>query len=144
MQMPAGDRLLRHLLNTRTVLILPFVVANFFFHHELEHLAVPAAVLYTGLLALYVGTKEFERWYDLHHGRHPGEWFVILWTAVMVFLFGASIYFHGKYAVHSDLVAVYVAVLTLYVFTHQSKQLHRKKKALDRQEAAIEEARRSL
>ncbi len=144
MHIPAGDRLLRLLLNTWTMLILPFVIANFFWHQLLEHLAVPAAVLYTGLLALYVGTKEFERWYDIHHGRHPGEWFVIAWTVVMIFLFSVSIVFHGKYVVHSDLVAVYVAVLTLYVFTHQSKQLHFKKKSLDRQEAAIEEAKRSV
>lgn len=144
MQMPAGDRLLRHFLNTWTLLILPFVIVNFFWHDHFEYLAVPAAVLYTGLLALYVGTKEFERWYDVHRSRHPGEWFVILWTIVMVGLFGASIFLGGKYMVHSDLVAVYVAVLTLYAFTHQSKELHRRKRALDRQEAAIEEGKRSV
>lgn len=144
MAMPAGDRMLRVLLNTWTLLVLPFTVANFFMPELLEHLAVPVAVLYTGLLALYVGTKEFERWYDMHRGRHPGEWFVILWTVVMIFLFGVSIAMHGKYHVHSDLVAVYVAVITLYVFTHQSKQLHQKKKALDLQQAAIEAAQRSV
>lgn len=138
MRMPAGDRLLRHFLNVWTLLILPFVVLNFLSHDAFDYLAVPAAVLYTGLLALYVGTKEFERWYEIHSGRHPGEWFVILWTVVMIGLFGTSVAFGPEYEVHSDLVAVYVAVLTLYAFTHQSKELHRRKRALERHEAAIE------
>ncbi len=133
-----GDRLLRLVLNTWTALILPFVIFNFFTHEVLEYLAVPVAVLYVGLLTLYVGTKEFERWYDLHHGRHPGEWFVIAWTLVMIFLFGCSIALGPEHTIHSDLVAVYVAVLTLYAFTHHSKELHRRKRALDRREQAVE------
>lgn len=144
MYLPSGDALLRRFVNAWTLIILPFIVVSFFVGHRLEYLVVPIAVLYTGLLALYVGTKEFDRWYHTHRGRHPGEWFVILWTLVMVFLFGASIVMGPEHTLHSDLVAVYVAVLTLYAFTHKSKELHRQKDSLDRKEAAIEEAKRSV
>lgn len=141
MQFPAGDRLLRVFLNAWTFVVLPFIVLNFVLEDRFDYLAVPTAVLYTGLLALYVGTKEFDRWYESHRGRHPGEWFVILWTVVMAGLFVASIAWGPDHTIHSDLVATYVAVLTLYAFTHKSKDLHRRKAALDRQEAVFEERR---
>jgi hypothetical protein len=142
--MPTGDRLIRIFLNLWTFFVLPFVVLNFFYHDRFEHLAVPTAVLYTGLLALYVGTKEFERWYEMHHERHPGERFVILWTVVIGTLFLISMVLGPEYAIHSDLVATYIAVLTLYAFTHKSKELHRRKVALDRQQAVIEAAKHSV
>lgn len=132
--MPTGDKLLRKFVNLWTFLVLPFVVLNFVLEDQLEHLVVPTAVLYTGLLALYVGTKEFDRWYKTHRGRHPGEWFVILWTAVMAGLFLASIFLGPGHTIHSDLVAVYVAVLSLYAFTNKSKEFHKKRMGEERRE----------
>lgn len=142
--MPIGDRILRLFLNVWTFMVLPFIVLNFYSRNAYAYLVVPTAVLYTGLLALYVGTKEFERWYELHHGRHPGDWFVIVWTAVMVVLFASSVALGHEYELHSDVVAIYVAVLTLYAFTRQSKELHRRKRVLDRREEAIERDERSV
>jgi hypothetical protein len=40
------------------------------------------SVVYIGVLGLFASTKEFDRWYDLHESRHPGELFVIAWTLV--------------------------------------------------------------
>jgi hypothetical protein len=136
MNFPTGDRLLRTFVNFWTFLVLPFIVLNFVLEDQLEYLAVPTAVLYTGLLALYVGTKEFDRWYETHRGRHPGEWFVILWTVVMACLFLASLILGPGHTIHSDLVAIYVAVLTLYAFTHKSKELHRKRAEMLEESAA--------
>jgi len=134
--MPAGDQLLRIFINLWTFLVLPFVVLNFVLEDRLSYLAVPTAVLYTGLLALYVGTKEFDRWYKTHRGRHPGEWFVILWTAVMAALFVASVFLGPAHTIHSELVAVYVAVLSLYAFTHKSKEFHRARQVQERRSAS--------
>lgn len=144
MAFPAGDRLLRVFLNVWTFIVLPFIILDFVTEDRFEFLVVPMAVLYTGLLALYVGTKEFERWYEMHRGRHPGEWFVILWTVVMAGLFVASVMYGPGHAIHSDIVAVYVAVLTLYAFTHQSKELHRRKRLLDHREEAVERREASV
>ncbi len=142
--MPSGDRLLRIFLNLWTFFILPFVVLNFVLEDHFEQLAVPMAVLYTGLLTLYVGTKEFDRWYESHRERHPGEWFVILWTVVMAGLFIASLLWGPTHTIHSDLVATYIAVLSLYAFTHKSKELHHRKMALDRQMAAVEAGKHTV
>lgn len=144
MRLPEGDRLLRAFMNLWTIIILPFIVLSFFLGEQLQFLAAPAAVLYTGMLALYVGTKEFDRWYKSHKGRHPGEWFVILWTVVIAFLFGASIIMGPEYTIHSDLIAVYIAVVSLYAFTQKSKELRSRKAALDREEASIEARRQSV
>ena len=133
--MPSGDHLLRVFVNTWTFIVLPFVVLNFALQDRLSFLVVPTAVLYTGLLALYVGTKEFDRWYKAHRGRHPGEWFVITWTVVMIGLFGASIFLGPAHTIHSDLVAIYVAVLSLYAFTKKSKEMHKRKASDDLDEA---------
>lgn len=136
--MPSGDHLLRVFVNTWTFIVLPFVILNFALSGQLDFLVVPTAVLYTGLLALYVGTKEFDRWYKVHRGRHPGEWFVITWTVVMIGLFGASIFLGPEHTIHSDLVAIYVAVLSLYAFTKKSKEMHKRNAANERAEDLAE------
>lgn len=107
--------------------MLTFVIVNFVMRNHYEYLIVPMCVLYTGILTLYVGTKEFDRWYENHRSRHPGEWFVILWTVVIFVLIVASLILGKEYAVHSDIMAVYIAVLSLFVVTQKSKSLHRER-----------------
>jgi hypothetical protein len=99
-------------------------------------------VLYTGILTLYVGTKEFDRWYEKHHARHPGEWFVIMWTFVIFALVIASLFLGPEYSVHSDIMAVYIAVLSLFVVTQKSKSLHREKVYEEHQAALPAKARK--
>lgn len=118
----------RIMVNFWTLAILIFIIINFWSAGEYDHLTGPFGILYTSVLTLYIGTKEFDRWYEKHIGRHPGEWFVIVWTALMFGLFTFSIFWGAPYHVPSDVVAVYIAVLSLFALTQKSKQLYRDKK----------------
>ncbi|MDP2650917.1 MAG: hypothetical protein Q8P04_02380, partial [bacterium] len=109
-----NERAWRLLSATWTAIFIPFVVADFFFEGKYEFLVAPMSAIYLGVLGLYAGTKEFERWYENHQSRHPGEWFVVIWTVVVLMLFSASFFFNGDYRVSSDIVADYIMVLTVF------------------------------
>jgi hypothetical protein len=122
-----NERIWRTLTNAWTVIFLAFVIANFFSGDRYEFLIAPMSILYTGILTLYVGTKEFDRWYERHMGRHPGEWFVLLWSVVIGALLLFSFVLGEGHRIHSDVIAVYIAVLSLFAVTQKSKSLHTKK-----------------
>ncbi len=122
-----GERLWRVLSDFWSFVVLIFVVVNFATANRYEFMVVPLCVLYTGVLGLYVGTKEFDRWYEKHQTRHPGEWFVILWTVVIAALVGAALVLGPPYSVGSDIMAVYIAILSIFVVTQKSKSLYRQK-----------------
>jgi uncharacterized BrkB/YihY/UPF0761 family membrane protein len=108
---------------------MAFVVANFFMMDRFENLSASLSVIYAGMLTIYAGTKEFDRWYDFHDGRHPGELFVIGWTMLLFVLFGATFFFPKTYHVASETIANYILVLTIFALTQKSKQMHRAKNA---------------
>jgi len=107
---------------------LVFIIANFFLDNHFEFLVAPFSVIYVGILGLYVGTKEFDRWYDMHESRHPGELFVIVWTIVVFGLLILSLVLGDGYKVSSEAIAVYIMVLSVFALTQKSKKLHQKKR----------------
>ena len=111
-----------------TIIFIPFIIFDFFSEGKYEFLIAPMSAVYLGVLGLYVGTKEFERWYESHRGRHPGEWYVVIWTIVVLALFAASFYLKGEYKVSPDIIADYIMVLTVFVLTQKSKSLYRRKR----------------
>ena len=84
-------------------------------------------MVYVGILGLYVGTKEFDRWYEMHSSRHPGELFVIFWTIIIFALMGVAFLSDGKYHLSFEAVAVYIMVLSVFALTQKSKSLHERK-----------------
>lgn len=107
--------------------MLAFIVFNFINGNSYNYLVVPMSILYSGVLAIYVTTKEFERWYEEHKSQHPGELFVLLWTVVMFFvLAGAFILGEGYHFPSDIIVGVYLGVLTLFAITQKSKEFHRR------------------
>lgn len=81
-----SERIWRILANFWTIFLMIFFVINFFSLNKFDYLTPTFSVIYTAVLSLYVGTKEFERWCDRYeNGRHPGELFIIWWTALMAF-----------------------------------------------------------
>lgn len=122
------ERIWRILTYLWTIFFMVFVLVNFFNHNSYEVLVIPFSVVYTGILSVYVGTKEFDRWYDLHIGRHPGEWFIIAWSILIFLLLGLSIWDRENYHLSTDIAAVYITVLSIFALTQKSKQLYRKKK----------------
>ena len=121
------EKIWRTLTNLWTVIFVAFLIVDFFLKNQFEFLTAPFSVIYIGILGLYVGTKEFDRWYEMHEGRHPGELFVIAWTVVIFLLLGLSAWFGNGYRVSSEAIADYIMVLSVFALTQKSKSLHRRK-----------------
>lgn len=124
-----NEKLWRWLTNFWTLVFMILLVMNFFTMEKYDFLIAPFSVIYVAILGLYVGTKEFDRWYDLHESRHPGELFVIAWTVVIFALLILSVVLENGYKVSSEAVAVYIMVLSVFALTQKSKKLHQRKKA---------------
>ncbi len=122
-----NERLWRILANFWTVILIVFLVIDFFSFNKHNYLTPILSVIYTAVLSLYVGTKEFERWCTVYEDRHPGELFIIAWTVLMVFLFSAKLVLDGKYVVSPEAVADYIIVLSLFALTQRSKRLCKKR-----------------
>lgn len=122
------ERVWRLITNFWTVAFIVFVITDFASHNAYDFLIAPFSVIYVGVLSLYVGTKEFDRWYEIHEGkRHPGEYFVLLWTITVFGLMILSFIGGGFGRVSSEVVAVYIMVLSVFALTQKSKSLHREK-----------------
>jgi hypothetical protein len=122
------ERIWRWVTNVWTVVFVLFLIWNFFAKGTYDLMIGPFSVIYVGVLSLYAGTKEFDRWYEFHESRHPGEWFVIGWTILILALTILSFVLGRGYTVSSETVADYIMVLSIFALTQKSKQLHRKKK----------------
>ncbi len=115
----------KYLTNFWTIAYFVFVVIDFFLDNAwLQYLDI-LGFIYIGTLAIYVGNKEFERWYRRHQEKHPGETFVIVWTALIFILLLAGIITKKSYHVPSVVISSYVAVLTILAITEKSKSLFR-------------------
>lgn len=124
----ASEKVWRIMSNFWTTVFLVFLVVNFFMGGKYSFLEGPLSILYLSVLTLYAGTKEFDRWYEIHEGRHPGEWFIAGWTLLVLCLFVFSILNRGEYRVSSETIADYIAVLSIFALTQKSKRLFQEKK----------------
>ncbi len=118
----------RNLTNFWTFVFIAFTVLDFFLKNGLDFLVAPMSVIYIGILGLYVGTKEFDRWYDLHTSRHPGELFVFFWTVIVFGLIILSVILQDGYRVSTEIIATYIMVLSVFALTQKSKRLYERKK----------------
>lgn len=123
-----NEKVWRILANFWTLVLAIFLIANFFSRNSYDFLTPTFSIIYTGVLSLYVGTKEFERWYDIHDGRHPGEWFVIGWTVLIFLLLIAGLLLGKDYNVSPEIIADYIMVLSVFAVTQKSKRLYAKRR----------------
>ncbi len=122
------EKVWRWLCSGWTILFIVFVLFDFFSFNAFEQLMLPLSAIYAAVLTLYVGTKEFDRWYEIHDGRHPGELFIAAWTAVIVIIVGTTfITGDRRYTLEPEVVADYIMVLSIFAVTQKSKQLHRRR-----------------
>jgi ABC-type transport system involved in cytochrome c biogenesis permease subunit len=117
----------REIINLWTILFVFSIIYDFVGNNSLSDILGPLSAIYIGVLAIYVGNKEFERWYNRRKGKHPGEFFVILWTVLIFTIIILDIAFKKDYVLPSSVVSSYLAVLTILVLTRKSKALYKRK-----------------
>lgn len=117
----------RALVNLWSLLALVFFTYEFITGNPDEQLATQVAIIYIGVLGLYVGTKEFRRWHREHLSTYYGEFYVLLWTALMVIFMILSAT-NSDLKIGHDLTAVYLAVISIFAVTTESKRLRRHRK----------------
>jgi len=107
-----------------TVAVYAAVIFNFYrnglYDKELDALLV----IYIAMLAIYASDKEFERWHDHHSGRHPGEVFVFFWTILIMAIGACQFIFNKPGGLTSDVVAAYIAVLSVLAVTRRSRAIY--------------------
>jgi len=115
-------------MNAWTFIFFILIILDFVQGNALNDILNTASSIYIGVLAIYVSNKEFERWYDQHEESHPGEAFVVIWTALVVGLLILDVVFGSFYRIPSSVTSSYIAVLTILVITNKSKSLYKLRK----------------
>ena len=116
-----------------SIIFFIVIAVDFFQENALYHakLMMPLSTIYVVVLAIYAGEKEFERWYEMYEGRHPGELFVFAWTALMIFLIiGSSVSRNHAYEIPEPVTAAYLAVLGILIITRRSKALYEERREM--------------
>ena len=111
----------RYLVNFWTLAIYVFIVADFFLRNSLVEFLGPICAIYIALLAVYTTQKEFERWHDENIGKHPGEIYVIVWTALIIVLIILEIIYHESYTLPSEAFSTYLVIMGILAITRRSK-----------------------
>lgn len=122
-----SDKGWRYLANFWTMVAYAGVIFDFFEDGALRNYLSVILIIYIAILTIYSGVKEFERWYECHDSRHPGELFVIGWT---VLLFGLLIYSYvtsKSYQIPGEVLSAYITVVGILAITRKSRSLHARK-----------------
>ena len=114
----------RYLINTWSFIFFLFIILDFSSGNNYKELLDVLAIVYISALAIYSSNKEFERWYDQHEGKHPGEIFVVIWSFLIFILFGLSFVFKDSYQMPTSVISAYIAVLTILAVTKKSKEIY--------------------
>jgi hypothetical protein len=118
----------RILVNLWSIIFFIAIFYDFLGHNSLNGLLNIISTVYIAVLMIYVGDKEFERWYAKIEGIHLGEIFVFIWTGIMIALLILDLLKKELYHVPDCVVTAYVSVLTILVITRKSKQVYQEKK----------------
>jgi hypothetical protein len=124
-----NEKIWRFLTNFWTLAVLFFLILNFVTHGAYGFVGISFSIVYTAVLGLYAGTKEFDRWYEFHESRHPGEIFIVVWTIVIGGMLGAQFFLGKVYELPQEAIADYIMVLSIFALTQKSKNLHGKRRA---------------
>jgi small-conductance mechanosensitive channel len=117
----------RKLINIWTFVFFASIVIDLLSGNIYEDILNAISTIYISVLAIYVSNKEFDRWYDKHEESHPGEFFVVVWSVIIIILFIFDFIFGIYYKLPSSVISSYIAVLTILVITRKSKELYQLK-----------------
>lgn len=120
----------RYLINFWSIFFFIVIVLDFSYKNAYSSTLNVLATVYISVLAIYVSNKEFERWYDKHNSKHPGEVFVVIWSILVFCLFMLDFILKADYQIPNSVISSYIAVLTILVVTRKSKEIYQSRKTL--------------
>jgi small-conductance mechanosensitive channel len=115
----------RYLINAWSIIFFAAIIYDARTGNGAEGVLKVISIIYIGVLAIYVSNKEFERWYHHHRRQHPGEVFVVVWSALVAVLLAVDIVTRSAYHLPETVVSSYIAVLTILAITRKSRQVYR-------------------
>lgn len=115
------ERVWRWLVNFWMIIIMIAIIVDFFLRGKYEHIMMPIGMIYVSLLSVYVSTKEFERWFGMYKGRHPGEIGVVLWTLLIMALIILKLVLGDHYEISPDVIWTYITVISVFIASKASK-----------------------
>jgi len=108
-----------------TIVIFFLIILDFVSKNLFSKLLSLTLLIYSAILIIYSTEKEFERWQNYYqNNRHPGEWFVIAWTAIVVFLLLTDYFSGWVYKIPDGIFESYILVITLLIITKKSKAIY--------------------
>lgn len=122
------DSLWRYMTNFWCLVSYIAIIYDFVYDHALGDMLPSILVIYIAFLTIFVGVKEFERWYEIRQTRHPGEWFVIGWTVIIIGIMIAKLILDKPYEMPGEVLSTYIAVLSIMAITQKSKRLKAERK----------------
>lgn len=121
------ERVWRWLVNLWMLIIISLMVADFVLQGRYSQIITPISMVYVSLLSVYVTTKEYERWFLMYKGKHPGEIGVVVWTLLLLVMILICLINGDQYKIQQDVVTTYITVIVVFVITKASKQLFEQK-----------------
>ena len=118
----------RFILNGWSIVLFGVIVWDFVTNNGLHDIVGPIAAIYTAILAIFSAEKEFGRWYESVSGRHFGEVYVVVWTLLLLGIFGVDAIFQRSYEMPSEIISTFIAVLGILAITNRSKKLFKRKR----------------
>ncbi len=110
-----------------SVILFAIIGFDFFSNGGYEYLISPICAIYVVVLSIFSTEKEFERWRDFYHERHPGEIYILFWTLLILFLIFANVFSHINYHIPSELISTYIVVLGILAITRKSRSMYNDK-----------------
>ena len=123
-------KLWRRMVNFWTIIFFAAIVYDFFNDNVLSNseILLGIAAIYTALLAIYSAEKEFRRWHHMHNNSlHPGEFYAIVWTILILFLIAGGIFYGLPYHMPAEVSASYIGVIGILALTRESKNFYKSK-----------------
>ncbi len=117
-----------YIVNIWTFVFITVIILDFLNHNSLEEFINIAGFIYIGVLAIYSGDKEFDRWNKIQMGNRRGEFYAILWTILIISIIGWDFVLDRGYEMPTSVISSYTAVLTILAITQKSKNLYTQKK----------------
>lgn len=115
------------LVNLWAILTLAFFWLDFLSNNAYNLSAGAMGVIYIGILTIYAGTKEFDRWKSGRKSYFKGEAFVLIWTITLIIMVTVAIFSKTQLRVPDETATLYIAIVTIFAISQKSKSLFHSK-----------------